>query len=412
MPRVLCVWFPMWPIQRLRIARPELRRSEPVLFASQSQRPLIVACSAKVQRLGLRIGQPLAEAKALLPRAVYLAADHAADRAALCQLAIEFQCFTPLVGLEEMPEPECLLCEVAGCTHLWNGEEKFLEAVRSYWRGRGYHVQLALAGTLGAAWALAHTMPHSLVPSGHEAEALSSRPVSALRLPAITLERLETLGLYLIGDVFKLPRDTLASRFGVILPRRIDEALGLLSDTFLCERLKEPLTAFREWEVPIDDRFAVNHLCRLLLRELLSMSGRAGMGLLEIEGEIETEADSVKVEIRLVEPTRDEPHLAQLAELQLERRTWSGGVTAVRWSALRLGLLEQAQGRFFVDDLESKTSRVFNTLVERLGSRLEAKAVLRAEFVADAQPEHAVRLVPWTSAQPPQTDLISLCPVK
>ena len=39
MPRVLCVWFPRWPIQRLRIARPELRRSELVLFAGQNQRP-------------------------------------------------------------------------------------------------------------------------------------------------------------------------------------------------------------------------------------------------------------------------------------------------------------------------------------------------------------------------------------
>ncbi len=76
------------------------------------------------------------------------------------------------------------------------------------------------------------------------------------------------------------------------------------------------------------------------------------------------------------------------------------------------GRLEQAQGRLFVDEHESKTSRAFNTLVERLSSRLEAKAVLRVELVADAQPEHAVRLVPWTSAQPPQTDQFSSCPVQ
>ena len=140
--------------------------------------------------------------------------------------------------------------------------------------------------------------------------------------------------------------------------------------------------------MPIDDRFAVDLVCRQLLRELLSMAGRHGMGLLELEGEIQTETDPIKIEIRLVEPTRDERHLAQLAELQLERRTWSGGVIAVRWAALRLGRLEQAQGRWFGDDIESKTSREFNTLVERLSSRLEAKAVLRVELVADAQPEH------------------------
>ena len=47
---------------------------------ARSQRPSIIACSAKAERLGLRIGQPLAEAKALLPKAVFLPADAAADR--------------------------------------------------------------------------------------------------------------------------------------------------------------------------------------------------------------------------------------------------------------------------------------------------------------------------------------------
>ena len=168
-------------------------------------------------------------------------------------------------------------------------------------------------------------------------QALSGLPVAALRLPPDVLERLEALGLWTIGDVLRLPRETLASRFGVILPQRLDQALGLLPETFICERLKEPLSAVREWEVPIDDRFAVDLVCRQMLRELLSMAERHGMGLQELEGELRTETGPVTIEIRLVEPTRDERHLAQLVELQLERRTWSGGVVAVRWAALRLG---------------------------------------------------------------------------
>jgi protein ImuB len=381
-----------------------------VLVSGQNQRPFITVCSAKAERSGLRIGQPLAEAKALLPKAIYLPADVAADRSALCQLAIEFQCFSPLVGLEESDHPESLLSEVAGCTHLWDGEEGFVQAARSYWLGRGYAIQLALAGALGAAWALAHTMALSLVPPGHEEEALSGLPVAALRLPHDTRERLEALGLNTMSDVLRLPRETLASRFGVILPRRLDQALGVLPETFVCERLKEPLSARREWEVPIEDRFAVDLVCRQLLRQLLSMVERHGMGLQELDMEIQTETGLVKIEIRLVEPTRDERHLAQLAELQMERRTWSGGVVAVHWTALRLGRLEQGQGRWFGDLVEMKTCRAFNTLVERLSSRLEAKAVLRVEHVPDAQPEHVARLVPWTSSLPTKTDSFTLPP--
>jgi protein ImuB len=406
----MCVWFPRWPIQRLRSAQHELSRSELVLYASQTQRPLITVCSAKAERLGVRVGQPLAEARALIPKAVFLPADEVADRCALCQLALDCQRFSPLVGLEEGAQPESLLCEVTGCTHLWDGEERFLQAVRDYWRGRGYHVHLALAGTLAAAWALAHTVTGSLVPSGEEVSALSGLPVAVLRLPPAALERLQALGLRTIGDVLRLPRETLASRFGLILPQRLDQALGLLPETFVFERLMEPLSAVREWEVPIEDRFDLALVCRQMLRELLSMAGRHGMGLQELEGELRTETARVSIDIRLVQPTQDDQHLAQLVELQLERRTWSGGVIAVRWTALLLGRLEEAQGCWFALDPEPKTSQAFNALVDRLSSRLEAGAVLRVEVVPDSQPEHVVRLVPWANAGPLETDRFTLPP--
>jgi protein ImuB len=202
----------------------------------------------------------------------------------------------------------------------------------------------------------------------------------------------------------RLPRESLASRFGVILPQRLDQALGYLPETFVCERLREPLIVLREWEVPIDDRFAVALLCRQMLRELLSMAERHGMGLQELEGEVRTETGTVTIEIRLVEPTRDEGHLAQLVELQLEKRTWSGGVVAVRWAARRLGRPEQAQRSWFGDEAGTRMSRAFNSLVDRLTSRLDAKAVLRVEFLPDPQPEHVARLVPWTNPESPKSD--------
>jgi protein ImuB len=408
MPRVLCIWFPKWPIQRLWNERPELKRSDLVLFSSQNQRPVVTVSSPKAQCSGIRAGLPLAEAKALLPKAVFLPADCDEDRAALVQLALDCQCFSPLVGLEESTEPESLLCEVSGCTHLWDGEERFLQAVCSYWRARSYQIQLALAGSVGAAWALAQTAVSSLVPVGEEETALSGLPVAALRLPAETLERLETLGLWTIGEVLRLPRETLASRFGVILPQRLDQARGSLPETFVCERLREPISVVREWEVPIDDRFALAFLCRQMLRELLALAQRHGMGLQELEGEIQTETGPVSIAIRLVEPTRDESHLDQLVDLQLERQTFSGGVSAVRWDARRLGRLEQAQGFWFGDDTDTGNSRAFNNLVDRLSSRLDASAVLRVEFIADPQPEHAVRLVPWASEAPSKTDQLIL----
>jgi protein ImuB len=381
-----------------------------VLFSVQNQRPSITVCSSKAERLGLHAGQPLAEAKALLPKGVFLPADCAADRSALCQLALDCQRFSPLVGLEEAELPDSIFCDVAGCTHLWNGEEPFLRAVRRYWRKRGYHIQLALASTMGAAWALAHDREMSLVPEGDEQVVLSGLPVAALRLPPTSLGPLVSLGLYTIGDVLDLPRETLASRFGVILPKRLNQALGLIPEIFVCERLKEPLSVSREWEVPIDDRLALTHLCAIMLRELMSTAGRLGMGLQELEALIRTESGPVIIGISLVEPTRDERHLMQLVELQLERRAWSGGVVALSWIALRLGYSEQAERSWFGDDSQAKSSKAFNSLIDRLSSRLEDKAVLRVEMLADSQPEHVFRLIPWTKSNPAKTDAFTLPP--
>jgi protein ImuB len=374
-----------------------------VLFAGRTQRPWITACGPKAERLGVHVGQSLAEAKAMLPRAVYIPTDAAADQQALCQLALDCQRFSPLVGLEEGPLPESLLCDVTGCTHLWGEEELFLKAVRDYWLGRGCQIQLALARTLGAAWALAHTRAAAVVPAGEEEVAIARLSVAALRLPPTSLERLEALGLATIGDVLKLPRETLASRFGEILPRRLDQVLGLLPETFVCERLKEPLTAIREWETPIDDRFALDLVCRQMVRELLAMADRHGLGLQEIEGNLQTETGQVTIEIRLARPTKDERHLSRILELQFERQTWSGGVVAVRWSALRLGRLDPVQGCWFGDEGQTEASRDFIALIDRLSSRLDAKSVLRVEMLPDPQPEYAVRLVPWTNVGGPKT---------
>jgi protein ImuB len=371
---------------------------------------LVIECTPKAERRGVRIGQPLAEAKALLPKAAFLPADDVADTHALRQLALECQQFSPLVGLEDGLRPASLLGNVDGCTHLWGGEERFLRDVRDYWLNRRYHIQLALACSLGAAWALAHAASFSVVPVGEEVRALAGLPVMAMRLPPTLLEPLQALGLATIGDLRRLPREMLASRFGVVLPQRLDQILGLRPESFVCERLKEPLSTVREWEVPIDDRPGLLLVCKQMLRELLVMADRHGMGVQELEGEFRTEAGRVAMALRLVEPTRDEGHLAQLLELQLERRAWSGGVVAVRWAAIRLGRLEDVQGCWLDDDAEPDRSRTFNALVDRLSSRLDAKAVLRVEVVPDAQPEYVVRLVPWTDVEPPKSRPFTLPP--
>ena len=67
--RILCLWFPNWPIQRLVVQRPALRRQRIVLFRRDSRRGQIVsAASPLAMREGVGRGMPLSEAKSLLRR--------------------------------------------------------------------------------------------------------------------------------------------------------------------------------------------------------------------------------------------------------------------------------------------------------------------------------------------------------
>src|SRR5690606_21929828 len=67
MKRVLCIWFPNWPVQCLRRARPELDRTPLILFHERPQGGhVVVHCSDEAARAGVRVGMSLAEADAML----------------------------------------------------------------------------------------------------------------------------------------------------------------------------------------------------------------------------------------------------------------------------------------------------------------------------------------------------------
>src|SRR5947209_8452736 len=115
MKRTLCIWFPLWPVQRLRSAAPELSRVPLVLYAPMRGKLLVQACSPQAARQGVKPALPLAEAKALLglaSAARFECHDAGADALALRRLARECQCFAPRVSVDE---PDSLLLDITGC---------------------------------------------------------------------------------------------------------------------------------------------------------------------------------------------------------------------------------------------------------------------------------------------------------
>ncbi|MCX7427046.1 MAG: DNA polymerase Y family protein [Planctomycetia bacterium] len=157
MKRVLCIWIPNWPVERLVGERPELDGQPLVLHEPRRGAARVVARSAEGAALGIAVGMSLAEAEALAgPSLRYVEPyDPVADRAALVALAAGCRQFSPVVGLEESAAPESLLLDVTGVARWFGGEECLARRVLDDFTRRRLDVRLAIADTLAAAWAAA-----------------------------------------------------------------------------------------------------------------------------------------------------------------------------------------------------------------------------------------------------------------
>jgi len=203
MRRILCLYLPDWPIQRLLAARnrrvgpasgaragPPI--STPILLHARDPRrgDLVVVCNAAACQRGVRLEMPLAEAAALAEHGgecLILPHDPAADLAALARLAEHCERFSPIVGWQTVqgprsghprsgsiqspkssadlgpwtldfglsPGPDCLFLDITGIGVLFGGEENLAQELIADLARLGYEARVVLADTIGAAWASA-----------------------------------------------------------------------------------------------------------------------------------------------------------------------------------------------------------------------------------------------------------------
>src|SRR6185436_12888803 len=106
--------------------------------------------------------------------------------------------FTPAVAIDA---PDGLLLDASGCAHLWGGEQQYLTAIHKRFAAFGYDVRIAMADTIGAAWAIARFGKETaIIETGQQSQAILPLPAAALRLDPATTERLDKLGLRQVGD--------------------------------------------------------------------------------------------------------------------------------------------------------------------------------------------------------------------
>jgi protein ImuB len=402
MRRVISLWLPRFATDRIFRRAPEWRDRPLATARAIGGRPLVVALDRNATLLGLSPGESVADARARVPELHVATSDAVGDVRNLEALADWAQRYAPIVALDRQSATVSgsiggdagLWIDATGCAHLFGGEEAMGLDLRHRIEKLGFSARVAIAGTPGAAWALARyaEAAEGVIVSEPEAERekLAALSVAGLRLPAVVVSALMRLGLKRIEDLAAAPRAPLVARFGEVLARRLDQALGLVEEPLSPVR---PAPAFRARLVfpdgigtPEDLGLAAHRLCERLSGQL--DQAQKGVRKLELAA-YRLDGEVGKIVVGFGRPVRDPDRMFRLLRDRIAQIDPGPGVEVAILSALIAEPTIAVQTPLLAETREAGDEVA--GLVDRLAGRLGDTNVHGLAPVDSHMPERAQR---------------------
>ncbi len=448
--RILSLWFPRLGADRVVRQDPQLAGEPLAIVDTIANAQVISSLSQRAHAAGLYPGQPVRDAHAMCDRLVTRNRNLLAEARFLAVLRRWAGKFSPWVAEEGEAG---LVVDLTGCAHLFGGEAPLMQVVRDDCHDMGLAVQMGLADTRGAAWALARyagqgaatdrsgdaidqearatrsragkrhwtkggpapqTATRDPAPGmriaapGQTYSALAPLPIAALRLDDDTTAQLARLGLRRVQDLVGQPRAALARRFGRGLVYRMDQALGSAPEPVSPAKppdhfatrltLPEPIGLAEDMLAGIDRLLPA--LCARLDRS------RRAIRRLRLEAH-RTDHGVEAVEIALARPSTDAHRIRPLLEMKLEHIDAGFGIDMLRLEAVQtepvyetraVGHLEA--GRAVADRL-ARTDAL-DDLMGRLGARVGMEAITRLHPASSHIPEKTAKVLAAAWSKPPQ----------
>lgn len=356
---------------------------------------LVHAVTLATRKASIRPTQRVTDARAICPNLILQPHCEVAAGRALSRLA---ECSGRWSPLASTSGSDGLLLDLTGGAHLWGGEAGTMRAMIDAFASLGHSARIAIAPTVGAAWALArHGGRRRMRVDADKTEArLAPLPAESLRLDPTTVLLLGRLGLKTVGALSAVPRTPLARRFTATEPSfnpliRLDQATGRLHEPVsphistppvrVVRRVTEPVTHVSMVEALLDD------MVPALVRDLENRGHGLRRALLQayrVDGGVE------RMEVETARPTRDVLHVRRLFDGRLEHFDAGFGFDAFALTAVRAEPLSAAQpGLMGEESGELALAR----LIDRLVSKLGPAHVRRPVFVESHVPERSFRWV-------------------
>jgi protein ImuB len=393
MPRVVSIYLPTWPTDRLRRrlgdAAPD--PALPLVLVGQTgSRREVAAANLVALQAGLRVGMPATKAQALVKELVIQHADHTADAEALERLAVWALRYSPIAAADATGG---LVIDTAGASHLLGGEDALLKDVVSRLEAVGINARAAMARTWGAAHAAARfaARPTLVLSDEEESEKLAPLPIAALRLLGDTVADLRKLGFERIADLMSTPRAPLTLRFGPELGRRLDQAAGRTGEPIDPVRPPDIVETQQMFAEPIGAAETIARYVAKLAGKLCGELEARGLGARRLDllfGLVDNRVQAIRV--GTAQPVRDVKRLTRLLCDKIETVDPGFGIEIMRLPATAAEPFATKQTiSSLVDEPEGDVSSLIDILSNRVG---ESRLYRMAPFASDV-PERSLTRV-------------------
>jgi protein ImuB len=394
MPRVVSLFLPTWPTDR---ARRNLGAAAPpaeaplVLIGREGRRRVVLAADRAALRAGLRVGMPATKAQALVKGLIVRDAEPAADIEALERLALwALQRYAPIVATDP---PDGLVIDTTGAAHLHGGEDVMLKTMVERLAASGIAARAAIADSWGAAHGFARcaARPVIVIQPGESAKAIVDLPIAALRLPRDMVDALRLLGFERIGELAAKPRAPLTLRFGPELGRRLDQAMGRLSEPIVPVRPPDLIEVRRGFAEPIGAAETIARYTGKLVTQLCEALEAKGLGARRLDLLfycVDNRIEAIRIGTAL--PVRDVKRLTRLLCDRIETVDPGFGIEIMSLAAT---LAEPLAPKQTISSLVEEPEADVSGLIDVLANRVGEKRLYRFAPVASDVPERSVQRV-------------------
>src|SRR4051794_18029957 len=139
--RFVSIWFRYLLTDWFTVCQPQLKNTAFVLSAPSHGRMVVRAANALAETQGIHTGMVLADARAIIPGLQVFDDKPGLNDLLLKGIAEWCIRFTPFAAIDL---PDGIILDVTGCSHLWGGDESYLNDIINRLKARGYDVRAAI----------------------------------------------------------------------------------------------------------------------------------------------------------------------------------------------------------------------------------------------------------------------------